>query len=198
MKHALVILQSVLVTLLAVACGTRTPESPTGTRINFVPPTTPTTVVENFRNAVLDKNTENFVQCLADEQSRSRYPFVFEPSAEVGARFGTLFTRWGPQAERQAFLSLISRLAPEQSPSLELTSFSTAFSSPDSTVFVMDYELRAAHGVTAIPQTLNGTMVLTVTPELSGLWSISSWRDAKRPSDTIEATWSLLKAQFSN
>lgn len=181
-----------------VGCSTRTPEAPTGTRLTFQPPTAPNIVVENFRNSILEKNTENFILCLSDATSRSRYAYTFEPSAEVAARFGTLFLRWSPQAERQAFLSMISRLTQEQAPALDLTSFSTAFSSPDSTVYVMDYILRVNHGVTAIPQTLTGTMVLTVTPEASGLWSISAWRDAKRPADTTEATWSLLKAQFSN
>jgi hypothetical protein len=184
--------------VLAVACSTRTPEPPTGTRLTFQPPTSPNIVVDNFRNSIIEKNTENFILCLSDATSRSRYAYSFEPSAEVAARYGTLFLRWSPQAERQAFLSLISRLPQEQAPSLDLTSFSTAFSSPDSTVYVMEYILRVNHGITAIPQSLAGTMVLTITPEASGLWSISSWRDAKRPTDTTESTWSLLKAQFSN
>lgn len=184
--------------LVSAGCSTRTPEPPTGTRQTFQPPTSPSIVLENFKNSIVEKNTENFILCLSDATSRSRYVYSFEPSAEVAARFGTLFLRWSPQAERQAFLSLISRLSQDKAPALDLTSFSTAFSSPDSTVYVMDYILRVEHGVTAIPQTLTGTMVLTITPEASGLWSISSWRDAKRPADTTEATWSLLKAQFSN
>jgi len=191
-------LMACLCLVLAVACSTRTPEPPTGTRLTFQPPTSPNIVVDNFRNSIIEKNTENFILCLSDATSRSRYAYSFEPSAEVAARYGTLFLRWSPQAERQAFLSLISRLPQEQAPSLDLTSFSTAFSSPDSTVYVMEYILRVNHGITAIPQSLAGTMVLTITPEASGLWSISSWRDAKRPTDTTESTWSLLKAQFSN
>lgn len=183
---------------LVLACTTRTPEEPSGGRSSFVPPTSPAIVIENFLNAIAEKNTENFLLCLSDVSTRSRYSYSFEPSAEVGARFGTLFDRWSTQAERQAFLSLISRLPNERAPVLTLTSTNIAFSSPDSTVYVADYLLQAEHGITSIPTSLTGTLVLTITPETSGQWSISTWRDARRSTDSTEATWSLLKAQLSN
>lgn len=183
---------------LLIGCSTRTPEEPSGGRSSFLPPTAPSIVIENFLNAIAEKNTENFLLCLSDVSTRSRYPYVFEPSAEVGARFGSLFDRWSTQAERQAFLSLISRLPNERAPVLTLTSTNIAFSSPDSTVYVADYLLQAEHGITSIPTSLTGTLVLTITPETSGQWSISTWRDARRSTDSTEATWSLLKAQLSN
>lgn len=188
----------VVVTGLAAGCATRTPEDPTGSRSSFQPPTSPSIVLDNLRNAVAEKNAENFVLCLADVDTRSRFAYVFEPSAEVRARYGSLFERWTIQAERQAFLSLIARLPQEQAPNLAFTSLSTVFSSPDSTVYVTDYVLNAAHDIASVPTTLTGTLVFTITPELAGSWSISSWRDAKRTSDTVEQTWSLLKAQLSN
>ncbi len=192
------ILTFMTVALMAVSCHTRTPEDPTGSRSSFTPPTSPDIVLDNFRNAVIEKNTENFMLCLADPTSRSRYPYSFEPSAEVRARFATLFTRWSLQSERQAFLSMLARLTQDDRPSLEFTNASVAFSSPDSTVYVTDYTLRVNHGLSSLPTTLNGTMALTITPETTGQWSISSWRDAKRTSDTVESTWSLIKAQLSN
>ena len=184
--------------LTLTACTTRTPEEPSGNRGTFVPPTSPSIVLDNLRNAVAEKNTENYMLCLADQDSRSSYLYLFEPSAEARARFQTLFELWSLQKERQSFLSMISRLTPEQRPLLNMSNIDVNFTSPDSTVYVTDYELIVDHGIITIPTTLRGTMVLAITPEPSGQWSISRWTDAKRTSDTTESTWSLLKAELSN
>lgn len=135
---------------------------------------------------------------LADAASRSKYPYVFEPSAEAMARYQSLFSTWGTDKERQAFLSMIARMPSDQHPQLLFVSISVNYSSPDSTVYVAEYELRINHTLTTVPTLLTGSMVLTITPETSGLWSISRWRDARLPSDTLESTWSLLKASLTN
>jgi hypothetical protein len=194
-RHTSVI---VLTTAVLWSCTTREPESPTGSRGTFTPPTSPSIVMENLLAALSEKNTENYMRCLADPQTRSSYDYEFTPSAEARARFLTLFNSWSLQRERQAFISMTSRLAPEQSALLFFETVDVNFSSPDSTVYVMDYELNVEHGISSIPTTLLGTMSVTITPETSGQWSISRWSDAKRPSDTVESTWSLLKAQLSN
>lgn len=186
-----------IIAILLTSCATRTPEEPTGNRGTYEPPTSPSIVIENFQYAVIEKNTQNFMLCLAD-QSRSRYPYVFEPSAEAGARFQAVFASWSVTKEQQAFLSMIARLPTDQNLGLEFDNSNIAFASPDSTVWVSDYTLTAQLGIASLPTVLNGTMVLSITPEVSGLWSISRWSDAKRPTDTVESTWSLLKAQLSN
>ena len=179
-------------------CGTRTPEGPTGSRGTFVPPTSPMIVIDNLRNALAEKNTENYALCLADNQTRSNYQFVFEPSAEVRARYQTLFDSWSVAKERQAFVSMSARIAPGQAAELTLTSLTTSYSSPDSVVLLSDYHLFVPHNIETVPTTLRGTMVLTVTPESSGQWSISRWIDARLPTDSAENTWSLLKANLAN
>ncbi len=189
---------AVLSSIFISACATRTPEDPSGGRGNFIPATTPGVVLENLQAALRDKNTENYMLCLADDATRSRYPFVFEPSAEAKARYQSLFSTWNRQSERQAFVSLMSRLTSDQAPELLYQNLNINYSSPDSTIYVTDYQLVVEHGIASIPTVLLGTMVLTVTPEASGLWSISRWADAKRTSDTVESTWSLLKAAASN
>lgn len=153
-------------------------------------------MLDNFRNAVIEKNTENFMLCLADAASRSNHSYVFEPSAEIGARFSSVFNSWSTARERQAFLSLIAKLSIDERPILEYENSNVAFTSPDSIVFVSDYTLTAPIEVSGLPTTLTGTLVFTITPEPSGLWSISRWSDAKRAADTAEATWSALKAQL--
>jgi hypothetical protein len=184
--------------LVCASCVTRTPQDPEGTRGTYLPPTTPGTVMDNFRNALEEKNTENFMLCLADAGTRSKYPYVFEPSAEARARYQSLFDSWALDKERQSFLSMIARLPAERRPMLTLLSLNINYSSPDSTVHVADYSLLVEHDLETVPTVLTGTMVLTMTPEASGLWSISRWRDARRASDTVEATWSLLKASLTN
>jgi hypothetical protein len=183
--------------LVVSSCATRTPEEPTGNRGTYEPPTSPQIVIENFRNAVIEKNTQNFMLCLADP-TRSRATYVFEPSAEVGARFQAIFQSWSLNRERQAFLSLIARLPTDVSLGLEFTNGSVAFSSPDSLVWVGEYRLSTKLDLAGVPNVLTGTMVLSIQPEASGLWSIARWGDAKRAADTLESTWSILKAQLSN
>lgn len=188
----------ILAGVVCSACTTRTPEEPTGQRGTYLPPTTPATVIDNFRNAVEEKNTENFMLTLADAASRSKYAYVFEPSAEAQARYQSLFSTWSIDKERQAFLSMIARLPSDQHPQLSFPSITVNYSSPDSTVYIAEYQLHVAHDLLTVPTTLTGSMVLTVSPEPSGLWSISRWRDARLPSDTVESTWSLLKASLTN
>ena len=183
--------------LVVSSCATRTPEEPTGNRGTYEPPTSPQIVIENFRNAVIEKNTQNFMLCLADP-TRSRATYVFEPSAEVGARFQAIFQSWSLNRERQAFISLIARLPTDVSLGLEFTNGSVAFSSPDSLVWVGEYRLSTKLDLAGVPNVLTGTMVLSIQPEASGLWSIARWGDAKRTADTLESTWSILKAQLSN
>jgi hypothetical protein len=196
--NSMVISRVLTIAVLVVSsCATRTPEEPTGNRGTYEPPTSPQIVIENFRNAVIEKNTQNFMLCLADP-TRSRATYVFEPSAEVGARFQAIFQSWSLNRERQAFLSLIARLPTDVSLGLEFTNGSVAFSSPDSLVWVGEYRLSTKLDLAGVPNVLTGTMVLSIQPEASGLWSIARWGDAKRAADTLESTWSILKAQLSN
>ena len=196
--NSMVISRVLTIAVLVVSsCATRTPEEPTGNRGTYEPPTSPQIVIENFRNAVIEKNTQNFMLCLADP-TRSRATYVFEPSAEVGARFQAIFQSWSLHRERQAFLSLIARLPTDVSLGLEFTNGSVAFSSPDSLVWVGEYRLSTKLDLAGVPNVLTGTMVLSIQPEASGLWSIARWGDAKRAADTLESTWSILKAQLSN
>lgn len=191
------ILRMLAMLLLFSSCATRTPEEPTGNRGTYEPPTSPQIVIENFRNAVIEKNTQNFMLCLADP-SRSRVPYVFEPSAEAGARFQSIFQSWSITKEQQAFLSIIARLPTDVALGLEFTNSTVAFSSPDSLVWVGDYRLSTKLDIAGVPNVLTGTMVLSIRPESSGLWSITRWSDAKQTADTLESTWSILKAQLSN
>ena len=179
--------------------STRDPEDPTSGRSTFIPPTSPTIVVANFKSAFAEKNTENFISCLSDTMRGGNKVYVFEPSAAVNAQYAGLFQSWNIGSERQSFLALLGKLPTDIPLALQFKNDKFDISNPDSAVFVADYVLTAAHSVQTIPTAVTGYMRLTISVQTGGLWSIIRWTDSS-PSqpDSINATWSLLKAKFSN
>lgn len=186
----------VVMMMLVGGCSTRTPETPTSFGGEFIPPVSADIVLDNFIAAVNNVNTENYMLCLADATLRSPQPFLFEPSAEARARYQALYDTWSTDKERQSFLAMRSRIR-DNRPLLSLYNRTETFSSPDLKIFSMDYELIVDHDLSLVPRTLTGTMVLELQREDSGQWSIARWIDARRAADTVESTWSLLKAQLS-
>lgn len=185
-----------------LACNlfsTRNPEEPTSSRSSFVPPTSPSIVISNFKSAITEKNTENFISCLSDTIRGGKSVFIFEPSAAVNAQYAGLFQTWNNSSERQSFLSLIGKLPTDVNPILQLTNARFDITSPDSAVYVADYTLTVRHSVQTVPTAVAGYMRLSIAVQTGGLWSIIRWTDSS-PSqpDSINATWSLLKAKFSN
>ena len=73
----------ILCTLLISGCDiftTRTPENPLNAGGIFTPPTSASLVIENLLNAIKEKNTENYILCLADTTRNARQSFQFYPS----------------------------------------------------------------------------------------------------------------------
>ncbi len=183
-------------------CGlfsTREPESPVAGGQSFTPPTMPSLVIENLKNAVKEKNAENFTLCLADTARGDYHFYRFEPAAEVAARYATLFSSWGVTAERQAFISLMSKIPADVPPSLAISGGYFDVITQDSAVYIGDYLLVVNHSATAIPKRGTGVMRLTIAPNSGGQWSIIRWSDANSAvADKAATTWSTFKARFSN
>lgn len=183
-------------------CGmfsTREPDSPVAGGQSFTPPTMPSLVIENLKNAVKEKNAENFTLCLADTSRGDFRSYRFEPSAEVAARYATLFSSWGIIAERQAFISLMSKIPADTPPVLTFSGGYFDVITQDSAVYISDYLLVANHSAAAIPKRGAGVIRLTIAQNTGGQWSIIRWSDANSTIvDTSATTWSALKAQFSN
>ncbi len=179
----------------------RTPEPPDSSSLEFDQPTSELIVVSNFQSALRQKNTEAFLLCLADTSQgyAVSQQYRFEPSAEAGARFGDKFASWSRTDERQAMLSLASRLGPDQTPTLTLTNARFDVRLPDSAVYVATYILELPIALPSVPTRVAGTLRWTIVPNRIGLWAISRWRDAPSPaSDSIPDTWSTLKALLVN
>ncbi len=188
--------------LLTVGCNvftTRDPESPNSGRSSFLPPTSAQIVVANFKSAIVEKNTENFIQCFADTAKGATLPFVYEPSASVSAQYPSLFQLWNIGSERQSFQSMMNKLPTDILPILQLTNDRYDVTTPDSSVYEAEYLLSVPHSVQTIPTQARGYLRLTIRVQNGGLWSIHRWSDSSpiRP-DSVGNTWTLLKAKFSN
>lgn len=181
--------------------STRTPEPPGSGTVQFDQPTSELIVVANMLSAIGQKNTEAFMLCLADtlQGFSPAQQYSFEPSAEAGARFGAKFTSWSRTDERQAFLALVSRLGPDQVPTVTLGDAHFDVRSPDSAVYVATYLLQLPIALPSVPTRVAGTLRWTIVPNRLGLWAISRWRDAaSAANDSIPDTWSTLKALLAN
>ena len=60
--------------------ATREPEPPKNSGSRYIPPFSAEIVLENMRNAISDRNTENYLRCFSDS-TRTGERFRFEPDA---------------------------------------------------------------------------------------------------------------------
>ncbi len=187
---------------MAAGCGlfsTREPELPTSGGQTFTPPTSPYIVVENLKTAVKEKNAESFIQCLADTSRGDRFAYRFEPAAEIAARYASLFLTWNMVSERQTFISLMSKIPADTPPSLIISNDRFDVITQDSAIYTGDYVLTVNHSISAAKTRGVGIIRLTIAPNNLGQWSIIRWNDgAPIIANPSYATWSELKAQFSN
>ena len=184
------------------SCGffePRTPEEPSGGSTGFQQPISENVVLSNFQSAVQESTTENFVRCLADTTLGARTAYQFDPSIDVLTTFAEQFRQWTVNNERQAFLSMTSKVQAPSKISLQLLRGRFDVRVPDSAVYAADYILRVPHVSPSIPTLVAGTLRLTMFRDEFNQWYIGRWSDAKGPeNDSIPNTWSTLKAQFSN
>jgi len=190
----------ILTTALLTGCElftTRDPELPEAGRSNYVPPTSPSVVVSNFIAAIVEKNVENYIACLADTSSSDKYAFQFNPTADAFALYSSIFRNWNHYAERNYFNKLISTMPAEISPQISFQNTRFEILLPDSAVFVADYDLVVEHLTANVDTRFKGTLQFTIYPRDNGLWSIKTWYDLQNVQDTVKS-WSFLKAQMAN
>lgn len=178
--------------------NTRTPEEPTVSRGIFVPPTKPEYVIDNFKNSIRQKVADNFLACLIDYNQSDVVPTIYQfvPSAEANAKYQDIFKNWDKNKERTAFIALISILPDSVVPRLEITGDFTIKIS-DSAVYSGSYFLEFQHNNQDQPKRFSGSLQFTMFPQ-NGRWAIQRWIDASITNDTVNTTWSILKALNSN
>ena len=162
---------------------TREPQPPTQSSSTHEPPSSPESVMRNFRYAVIEYNVDNYVSCFSDTSLRQ---FVFVPS-----NYYSVFNQWNVESERQYFLNLGSPPAITP-PTLTLAIQDSSFSS-DTARYSANYKLFFPHHRTDVAQNVEGNMQLYFIRDGQGLWSVYRWEDSRTTSDS---TWSYLKAKI--
>jgi hypothetical protein len=188
-----------LVALLMTTQGcdifsTRTPEKPSEASSSFVPPTTPSIVIDNLVSAIRERNTENYIRCFVDS-SFSQNRFVFQATQSAQTASGSLFRDWNLSSERSYFENVRSKVPEGAESTLLLTDGKFETIQADSAVYTATYTLVVQHTVQNIPQQAQGTLLFVLTLDRNNSWSIYRWIDNKTGNDF---SWSDFKARFSS
>jgi hypothetical protein len=171
----------------------RDPEEPDTSRLDFLPPTEPSIVIENLQSAVDQKNVANYTACFSDASAGGR-PFVFIPSAEASAQYGLALAAWGTAQEQAYFQNLIARSSVNAYAGLQLIQKSQLVTA-DSVVYSYDYTFTFEHSEPGFPKVAQGNLQFALAPAAGNRWSIYRWIDFKTGSDI---TWSMFKGKFGN
>ncbi len=178
--------------------NTRNPEEPDTGRSSFQPPTQPSVVVSNLKNAIGEKNIDNYLLCLSGSTVDStNVKFIFQPSVEGNTLFPGIFENWGIDNEKKYFNSLKSKMPADVNPLIVLKNERFGVSQPDSVVVSYEYYIKINFIDNSIGSEYSGTMQLTMIPQKNGLWSIYRWQDIKSQADTADS-WSILKGNMIN
>jgi hypothetical protein len=179
--------------------STRNPEEPDETKGTYEPPLDPETVMFNFEFSVTEMNLQNYSSCFWQNKGSTGPEYFFIPTSETAGLYPSVFSMWNYDAERKYFSSLISNITSGKNPELMLKNQEYTYKSSDSAIFQADYIITIDHSKSGIPKTFGGKLEMALYPDKSnGLWSIRRWTDNKLPSDSIEFSWSDMKAQFYN
>lgn len=182
--------------ILLSGCGLfepRTPEDPSTSRLDFLPPTEPTIVIDNLQNAIDQKNIANYAACFSDVATGGK-TYVFIPSAEASAQYGLALASWGVAQEQAYFQNLIARSPTNAAAGLQLTQKSQLVTA-DSVIYSYDYVFTFEHSEAGFPKVAQGNLQFVLAPDAGNRWSIYRWIDFKTGNDL---TWSMFKGKFSN
>ncbi|MFO7445926.1 MAG: hypothetical protein R6W90_06135 [Ignavibacteriaceae bacterium] len=180
--------------LVFSSCGIfdhRDAEDPSGPRANFRQPVQPEDVLDNLKNALKDKNVDNYLACFADSNFSNK-EFIFSPSAGAASQFPDLADMWNKKNEEHYFNSLKIRIP--ENVQITLTLSNENLNQPgDSVIYTASYTLSVPHNDTDIPMNYQGDLRFSMARDLRSIWSIYYWVDIKRDD---EPSWSELKGRF--
>ncbi len=185
-----------LAVVLAVGCktpfSTREPENPVTKQSTWVQPTSPALVMVNLRTAMAERNSSNYLRCLADT-SLAPASFSYQPESAVGAANPGLFLRWDKESERNFLNQLFAFLPSDSVSSLSLTLIrENTFQ--DSVILVQEYVLTVAHRrQQEAPRQMRGQAEFRLLRSSEELWYIRGWADYATGANP---TWSALRAYF--
>ncbi|CUS99402.1 hypothetical protein JGI3_02298 [Candidatus Kryptobacter tengchongensis] len=185
-----------LICFAIVSCQlfkTRSPELPTevADQSSWKQPVTPEITLENLRNAIYNRNTENYIRCFVDSNfSEKRFTFI--PTQEAQIQYPEIFKDWSLNNERNYFNNIKANVPQGAISELVLSGNFQSFSI-DSAVYYASYLVSFQHVVKDIPQSAKGNLQFYLTSDRNGNWVIYKWIDIKLQN---EFSWSELKAKF--
>lgn len=171
---------------------TRDPDSPTQSSSSYIPPTEPSIVFTNMKNAILDLNTVNYLKSFADSSSAGR-SFRFDPTTQAGSRYGGVFLDWTKQSEQEYFENMKSKVASGRTALLE---FISLVGSPqgDSSQYNVTYQLTVQHTQPNIANQVRGQSQFFLITDRFSNWVIWRWVDVQQSAN--DSTWSDVKGAF--
>jgi hypothetical protein len=182
--------------LTAVGCrnpfSLRTPEDPDRTRSTWMQPLYPEAVLENLRSAVLERNADHFLQCLADPAYSTRR-YRFEPDPETAAVHPEVFVSWSREREESVMRQSFAMVPDDSVCTLEWREAVRSFIAADSAVFVYRYRLDLPHRQSAPARRFEGLAEFRLAEDGRGEWSVFLWIDH---AESAIPSWSMLKAFF--
>lgn len=172
---------------------TREAQTPGGSGATFTDPTDPDIAIANLKNAVREKNAENYRRCLADEAAGVGKVFQFEPTLAAQSAFQTEFSGWTIASEVQYFRNLVAAAETGGRSSLDL--FEQSMNrSQDSALFNAKYHLVFQHTDASLPDEARGRLEFSLIRNTqNSWWYIYRWVDYP---DTAQTTWSDFKGTF--
>jgi hypothetical protein len=175
--------------------NTRTPENPVDNSVNYPPATSPDILLSNFKQSFMGLNIDNYYDCFVKVDNYFTYSFNFIPDPNALARYGSVFTSWDAQSERNFLIGLKASTEQSVKPNLTFQDGNYDVMTPDSAIYISEYEISVI--LQKSLQTFSGISRFTLIRSNTGLWYIKTWQDVVNNSIDTTKSWSILKAQLS-
>jgi hypothetical protein len=179
---------------LLISCNlftTRDAEDPDQNRSNYQTPYSASTVIENLKNSLSDKNVQNYLSCFVDTLFADQV-YLFSATSEALLLYQ--MQGWGVIEESGYFNAIITKVPKDFPISLTLTD--TVYSSlgGDSLIYSASYFLNVPfQSGDPYPLNYSGILEFKLLRDDRSIWAIYFWKDTK--SQTLPS-WSELKGSF--
>ena len=191
----------VLIFVFSIFCkspfATRESEPPSTSKSSWIFPTDPVIVLENMKSAFLEKNVENYMQCLVDSSEL----FKFIPDAYEASNNSGIFEHWDLSLEQSYINKIFTSIPDDSNRTLSFASDFTRNDFPDSVQIRTDYTLDLHHILSeSYPQQGKGKVDFWFIRR-NGYWVITRWEDHETEVDSASTrlpSWSTIKASFIN
>lgn len=169
----------------------RDAEPPDQPRSNFQQAVTPEILIENFTNAIRDKNLENYLLSFTNPSFTSKV-FTFSASSSSASQFPALANFWGVANEEQYFNNLKTKVNANLPITLTLSNVSTS-PQGDSLFYTASYFLNVPSTSSDIPNNYQGELKFNMIRDSRSIWAIYFWQDTK---NSNLPSWSELKGRL--